>query len=362
MYYIIHIFIFVSRCEANNKMKLTYQWLLYTCIVSLLYYIIVEGKYIYNEEDFDVQSLYIENDSEYCNSGANTTHTLLTMFTTMKMKATKHDIFYNTLTIWAQLGPLVRMVVYVDEVDCTEWMITFISHLGWEIRVVPKVHPLIPIPIVRYMFVDAIVNYNSTFYMYANGDMLFDHSLVDTLSAAETYMTEGEKVFIVGRRSNYDIALGQRFNTLSEVTAASADSMLDHCAAIDYFITSAAGYPWKKTPDFVVGRVRFDSWLMAHAIANKLIAIDATNTLLALHQTGMEGKRESGKKDTPFRNINIEMVVGTLMFSSTRCTPYDTLRLDSGDVLIHLKDETPCDTMYARKGFRPALFEADDNT
>ena len=343
-------------------MKLIQQWFLHTSILSLLLCdIIVDGKFIYKEEDFDVQSLYIKHDSEYCKSGANTTHTMLTMFTTMKMKATKHDIFYNTLTIWAQLGPSVRVVVYFDEVDCTEWVTTFISHLGWEIRVVPKFHPLIPIPIIRYMFVDAIVNYNSTFYMYANGDMLFDHSLIDTLAAVKKYMTEGEKVFMVGRRSNYDATSGQRFHTLSEVTAASADSALDHYSAIDYFITSAAGYPWKETPDFVVGRVRFDSWLMTHAIANKLIVIDATNTLLALHQTGVEGIRESRTKGLPHRNINMKMVVGTLMFHSTQCAPYDTLWLDNGDVILNVKDETPCDRLYAQEGFRPTLFKADDN-
>ena len=352
------IYLFSDVKYSTIKMELTYQWLLHICLLSLMYECIVVGKYIYNEENFDVQSLYIENESEFCKSTSNSTHTLLTMFTTMKMKATKHDIFYNTLTIWAQLGPLVRVVVYVDEVDCTEWMLMFIRHLGWEIRVVPKVHPIIPIPIVRYMFVDAIVNYNSTFYMYANGDMLFDHSLIDTLSAVKKYMNADEKVFVVGRRSNYDVASGQRFHALSEVTAASADSVLDHYSAIDYFITSASGYPWKETPDFVVGRVRFDSWLMAHAIASKLITIDATNTLLALHQSGVEGKRESGKM--PYRDLNIDMIEGGIAFSSTKCTPYETMWMGNGQAQIHLKESTDCDGMYNRKGFRPAVFSVDE--
>ena len=61
-------------------------------------------------------------------------------------------------------------------------------------------------------------------------------------------------------------------------------------SAEDYFIMSAQGYPWHRVPrDVVVGRVGYDNYLVYNALRHNMSVVDATNTVLAVHQTGRDG-------------------------------------------------------------------------
>jgi len=61
-------------------------------------------------------------------------------------------------------------------------------------------------------------------------------------------------------------------------------------SAEDYFITSVQGYPWHKVPrDVIVGKVGYDNFLVLNALRHNVSVVDATNTLLAMHQTGGDG-------------------------------------------------------------------------
>ena len=44
-------------------------------------------------------------------------------------------------------------------------------------------------------------------------------------------------------------------------------------------------YPWDKIPEVVVGRLNYDSFLVLNAVKSGHMAIDATKTVLAVHQT-----------------------------------------------------------------------------
>jgi hypothetical protein len=50
--------------------------------------------------------------------------------------------------------------------------------------------------------------------------------------------------------------------------------------------------PWKDCPEVVVGRVAYDNWLVLNANKRRHTTIDATRTLLALHQTTKKGNGE----------------------------------------------------------------------
>jgi len=61
-------------------------------------------------------------------------------------------------------------------------------------------------------------------------------------------------------------------------------------SAVDYFIMSAGSYPWHLIPaDVAVARRGYDNYLVLMAIRDKVSVIDATKTLLAVHQTDFEG-------------------------------------------------------------------------
>jgi len=61
-------------------------------------------------------------------------------------------------------------------------------------------------------------------------------------------------------------------------------------SALDYFIMSSGGYPWHRIPhDVVVGRVGYDNFLVLMAIRDRVSVIDANKTLVAVHQTDVDG-------------------------------------------------------------------------
>ena len=81
--------------------------------------------------------------------------------------------------------------------------------------------------------------------------------------------------------------------------------------AQDYFIISRRGLPWNKIPDFVVGRNGYDNWLVTKAQDWNITLIDTSNTVLALHQSGIDGF-QSGWRTVPdeTRNLNKMLVEG----------------------------------------------------
>ena len=81
--------------------------------------------------------------------------------------------------------------------------------------------------------------------------------------------------------------------------------------AEDYFITNQLGLPWSQIPDFVVGRNGYDNWLVAKTIDWNLTVIDASRTLLALHQSGSDGHMSGSRTVSRSSRLwNIELAKG----------------------------------------------------
>jgi len=59
--------------------------------------------------------------------------------------------------------------------------------------------------------------------------------------------------------------------------------------AEDFFFIAAGEFPWLSVRDVVVGRPAYDNYLVALAIQHNVSVVDATGTLLAVHQTGGDG-------------------------------------------------------------------------
>ncbi len=103
------------------------------------------------------------------------------------------------------------------------------------------------------MYLDAIANYNSTFYAYANGDILFDESLVKTLTLLSKPAKQDPKMLVVGRRSNYKVDTGRVFQSTDEIRSAMKSAELFTVWAEDYFIYPKLAVDWNHIPDVVVG-------------------------------------------------------------------------------------------------------------
>jgi len=97
---------------------------------------------------------------------------------------------------------------------------------------------------------------------------------------------------VIGRRTNVECSSKHNPTYLPDEVSLIAKNrgQLFGESAEDYFIMSAGGYPWHWVPkDVVVARRGYDNFLVLTAIRDKVSVIDATKTLLAVHQTDFEG-------------------------------------------------------------------------
>ena len=226
------------------------------------------------------------------NEDSDSREPILTMFTTFKNSQPKTHIYKNTIRNWERLKPWVQPVLYY--LPGEDSLLDFAKAHGWDVMEVPKLSKA-KVPVLRHMFLKAREKYTTPFYCYTNGDILFDDGLIKTLKVLKPVTSKMKQVLIVGRRTNYKVSPGQVIDSFDDIKASSKKGQLFGTNAQDYFISTSRGYPWETIPDFVVGRVGYDNWLVVTAIVKKMVVIDTTKTVIALHQTGTDGNF-AGKK------------------------------------------------------------------
>ena len=214
---------------------------------------------------------------------------LLTLFTTFKNSSEKFYFYANTLRNWAVMVSRVNLVLFVYGTDPN--MIKIAKSLGWRIHNTPRVNNY-GTPYLKEMYKVVSETYNSSFYGYCNGDILFDNGLADTVEALSKF-TESEQIprlMVVGRRTNYEMKESEELYNVTDIQrAAKAKGKLFMPDAVEYFLIAHNDYPWHKVPDIVIGRSAYDNYLVAFAIMQGITVVDATSTILALHQTGEDG-------------------------------------------------------------------------
>ncbi len=216
----------------------------------------------------------------------NTDKPILTLFTTFKSNPPKEHVYKNTIRNWEHFRSWVQPILFYSPGDTN--LLEYALKHGWDTIEVPKLSKA-KVPVLRHMFLTARKKYKTAFYCYTNGDILFDDGLIKTLQALQPHTDKMKQVLIVGRRTNFKLFPGQNLDSFKGIKDAAKRGKLFGTNAEDYFATTTYGYPWESIPDFVVGRVGYDNWLVVTAIVKRMVVIDTTNTILALHQTGSDG-------------------------------------------------------------------------
>ena len=279
---------------------------------------------------------------------------LITLFTTFKNSPDKTHVYKNTIRNWHLLSPWVKPILYTinGELDMTR----FAKNHGWEVLPVPATSRA-GVPILRHMFLDAQKRCNSTFYGYANGDILFTDGLVDTLQTILSSLDRMKQVLIVGRRTNFKLTPHQEITTLEEVAKFGKKGELFSTNAQDYFISTRDGYPWATIPDFVVGRVGYDNWLVVTALVRRMYTIDTTKTLLAFHQTGTDGNyaghRKKPKGDT-YINYGLAGKKFDYSLGHVSCGQFYT-EGTKGNIKILQRNKNGCERTFKRFHVSPYL-------
>ncbi|KAK7114843.1 uncharacterized protein [Littorina saxatilis] len=259
---------------------------------------------------------------------------LLTLFSTWAERDDLQLVRNLTLRNWGQLKPFIRPVLFTNS---SKLEAQARSH-GWETLPVSKV--AIGVPILKYMYLDAIKKFNSTLYSFANGDIIFTHSLVDSLQAIlsdRSLPLDKNHLLVVGQRTNVGMVKDTEAATFDAIAkVAKARGKLFTTMAEDFFITDRQ-FDWNSIPGVVIGRVAYDNWLVLHAIQQKYVVVDVTKTVLAVHQTSKSGNFEGfTHANSSYNDLMLKKLYKRIhyMGGCVDCAPWRTLKTAEGRVVV----------------------------
>jgi hypothetical protein len=246
---------------------------------------------------------------------------LISVFTTLMVRPSQDEhgeqkfmIQRNTLMALKLLEPEVELTVFTDSERtkklCDELSVTCSG------RFETNSHGT---PYLKSMFRSIERSTQAPMYGFFNADILFDDSLLQSvralLSAIEAKKLKPH-VLMIGRRTNFDMPIPfsrlspWAINTvadLSVVKRMASRGRLFQTDAQDYFFVTRGTFNWDKMPNFVIGRVAYDNWIVDHAYHIHVDRVDATSTLHAVHQTGTDGNK-AGHIARPDKEWNLALV------------------------------------------------------
>jgi hypothetical protein len=137
-------------------------------------------------------------------------------------------------------------------------------------------------PLIGSIFNMAQQAASSSLLVYTNADMLFTSDLVQ---AAQQVSTEAQRFLMVGQRWDLDVTQPLDFiETWQEDlrNRVHTQGHLHLAAGSDYFLFPRGLFT--NIPDFTVGRAGWDNWMIYHTRQQGWPVIDATPSVMAIHQ------------------------------------------------------------------------------
>ena len=205
--------------------------------------------------------------------------TYLTLFTTPKPFIDPHIcmIQRNALQNWKSLGDDVQVIMVGDEEGMAEAAREFgVLHL-------PQVeHNRLGTPLVQSIFSLAREASDSPLLCYANADILFFPGFVNSVRQAAA---QAERFLLIGQRWDLDIREPISFsgNWAERLEKrVRQQGQLHTPAGSDYFVFPRSLY--QSIPDFAIGRVGWDNWMIYYGVQQGWAVIDGTPDVMVIHQ------------------------------------------------------------------------------
>ena len=248
------------------------------------------------------------------NNGAKETNEsagrpLLTIFTTFKDTPQKKYIHRNMILNWASLMPRVQPVLFTN-LSASNMINKLAVSRGWKLLPLQGINKH-GTPFLRNMYYATSNVIKSRFYGFCNGDILFNKDLISTLEGVSDYLTVFNSTLVIGRRLNINIneSSGEiLFDSISVTRKAKKHGKLFLTVAEDFFfIARPELFPWHTIKDVVIGRRGYDNYLVGQALRGGVAVVDATNTIVALHQTGKDGNF-AGHRRSADKDYNIQLI------------------------------------------------------
>lgn len=231
---------------------------------------------------------------------------LLTMFTTMfsskkhsSHAQQKNQIQRNTLLAARHLFPTVEMIVFSEDEGTREMCAQEGVFATGDFERNPHGTPFLK---SMYQWVER--HTRARMYGYMNADILFGSDLIESIRAVLRAVDKGhlhERVLVVGRRTNFAMPFplnadsewmfNDRQTSDYKIKMMAVRGRLFQKDAQDFFFVTRGALHWDRIPNFVIGRIAYDNWLVDHAFHDGLDRVEITDTAHAVHQTGIDGDK-----------------------------------------------------------------------
>ena len=171
---------------------------------------VTQSKYIVNQDHLElVNNCTFWNVTDFkvtqiC-SPVKRDDVLVTMFTTMHDSRKNHYLYENVLYLHSWLQPRVQPMLFVSSPKEEEELVKDACTMGWHVLTAPTCDRN-KLPVLKNMFLAAQKVQKSTFYCYANGDIIFDESLIKTLTYIESIKKHFKQALFVGSRTNVKVS------------------------------------------------------------------------------------------------------------------------------------------------------------
>jgi len=127
---------------------------------------------------------------------------LAVIFTTFSSNPQKANIFNNTIKNWSSFLPDIQPVLFTTDQNNT--LNIMAESNGWLLVPCPWVNDY-GTPYLKDMYNEAYKLQNATYYAFANGDILFDLGLMNTLTSIRNNAIYLNKTIVTGRRWNHAV-------------------------------------------------------------------------------------------------------------------------------------------------------------
>ena len=203
----------------------------------------------------------------------------LTVFTAPKPFVDPHiaTIQRNAIQSWLRMGPDVEVLLIGDEAGMAETATQLgVSHLKG------TRHNKEGTPLVSSIFQMAREAAQADLLLFANTDIII---LPDALGLALKVRQQANDFVLVGQR--YDLPISESIDfTRGWPERLRADvkarGRLHPLGGSDYFIFPRRLFA--QIPEFAIGRAGWDNWMIFDAVTQPWLAINATPSLMAIHQ------------------------------------------------------------------------------
>ena len=293
-------FIFFTMIRPVSKKKLKFFFSAVLCVVLFRWFVIK------NVLCYDTQVYSVITPSNNCSlhKQLNTDGTMVTIFTTFEFSSTKFNSNLNSLKNWKAVRGINHFVLFTN---CRK-----ARSLGESLNftVLPVTDSAIGgVPVLKTMFLTVLSLFPTSYVMYSNADIVFDVDSMDTVTTVDNYVKKrslmNKPVMIVGRRTNLDIEKVKVESWEDVVRKSYYLGARFRYDALDYFIVNR-NFPWDEIPKFVIGRVGYDNWIVAFSRFNNFTVVDASNSIIAVHQT-VKGRNFEGSTHHNF-SYNLDLV------------------------------------------------------